>query len=67
MREKWQKQMPLMPTEIDHPQAKELETISWILRSKPTISEIALQDLCKHHKTDNRSGARGEVKRWGRI
>ena len=51
--------MPLMPTEIDHPQAKELETISWILRSKPTICEIALQDLCKHHKTDNRNGARG--------
>ena len=51
--------MPLMPTEIDHPQAKELEAISWILRSKPTICEIALQDLCKHHKTDNRNGARG--------
>jgi len=51
--------MPLIPTEIDHPQAKELETISWILRSKPTICEIALQDLCKHHKTDNRNGARG--------
>jgi IS5 family transposase len=59
MREKWQKQMPLMPTQIDHPQARELETISWVLRRKPTICEIALQDLCKHHKTDNRSGARG--------
>ena len=51
--------MPLMPTEIDHPQAKELETISWILRSKPSICDIALQDLSTHPKTDNRNGARG--------
>ena len=37
MREKWQKQMSLIPTEIDHPQAKELEAISQILNSQPTI------------------------------
>jgi len=31
MREKWQKQKPLMSQEIDHPQARELETISRII------------------------------------
>ena len=59
MRKKWQKQMSLVPTEIDHPQAKELEAINQILRSKPTIYEIALQDLMKHYKSSKNTGARG--------
>lgn len=59
MRKKWQKQMSLIPTEIDHPQAKELEAISQILKKKPTIYEIALQDLSKHYQSSDKSGARG--------
>jgi transposase, IS5 family len=59
MREKWQRQMPLLPAEIDHPQAKELETISRIIRSKPTISEYVLQDLSRLRRSDDRRGARG--------
>jgi len=59
MREKWQKQMSLIPTEIDHPQAKELEAISQILNSQPTIYEIAMQDLSKHYKSSHKRGARG--------
>lgn len=51
--------MSLIPAEIDHPQAKELEAINQILRSKPTIYEIALQDLMKHYKASKNIGARG--------
>jgi IS5 family transposase len=58
MREKWQEQMPLMPAEIDHPQAKELEAISRIIDSKPTICERVLQDLQRHGKPRHRSGAK---------
>ncbi len=47
MRKKRQKQMPLMPAEIDHPQAHELETISHIINSSPTICDCVMQDLCK--------------------
>jgi DNA topoisomerase VI subunit B len=36
MRKKRQKQIPFMPQEMDHPQAKELEAISQILDSKFT-------------------------------
>ena len=59
MQKKWQKQMSLVPTEIDHPQAKELEAINQILKRRPTIYEIALQDLSKHYKSSKKSGARG--------
>ncbi len=51
--------MSLIPTEIDHPQAKELEAISQILNNKPTIYEIALQDLMTHYKARKKTGARG--------
>lgn len=51
--------MPLMPSEIDHPQAKELEAISRIIRSKSTISEYVLQDLSRLRRSDDRRGARG--------
>ena len=45
MREKHQKQMPLMTHIKDHPQSKELETISAIINKNPIISEMVLQDL----------------------
>ena len=59
MRKKWQQQMSLMPTEIDHPQAKELEAISRIISSKPIICDLVLQDLGKYHPKQKRSGANG--------
>lgn len=59
MREKHQRQMPLMPEIADHVQAQELEAISGILDSKPIISELALQDLCNRHAIENRTGAKG--------
>ena len=58
MRKKWEQQMPLMPPKIDHPQADELEAISRIMNSKPTICGRVLQDLCKRPPAA-RSGARG--------
>ena len=45
MRKKYQKQMPLMPSNIEHPRARELDQISQILDSIPTITEMVLQDL----------------------
>jgi len=59
MRKKWEPQIPLMPAEIDHPQAKELMAISRIIYSKPTICEWVLQDLGSHRSMDTRSGAYG--------
>jgi IS5 family transposase len=59
MRKKWEPQMPLMPAEVDHPQAQELEAISRIISSKPIICELVLQDLGSHRCTDNSSGANG--------
>jgi len=45
MRKKNQEQMPLMPCDIEHPRAKELDRISKILDSIPTITHMVLQDL----------------------
>lgn len=45
MRKRNHKQMPLMIAGIDHPHAMELEGISRILDSNPTISEMVWQDL----------------------
>jgi len=47
MRKKYQKQMPLMITSIDHPHAAELEGISQILDANPIIYEWVLQDLTR--------------------
>jgi len=58
MRKKNQKQMPLMPSDIQHPRAKELDRISKILDSLPTITEMVLQDLTHGVKHRNR-GAQG--------
>ncbi|MEJ2024242.1 MAG: ISNCY family transposase [Deltaproteobacteria bacterium] len=58
MRKKNQEQMPLMPADIAHPRAKELDRISRILDSIPTITDMVLQDLI--HDVKNRHyGAQG--------
>ncbi|HDM75272.1 MAG TPA: ISNCY family transposase [Deltaproteobacteria bacterium] len=58
MRKKNQKQMPLMPSDIQQPWAKELDRISKILDSIPTITDMVLQDLT--HGVKNRDcGAQG--------
>jgi IS5 family transposase len=49
MREKSKKQLPLMNPTIDHPQARELESISRILDQEPTIVDLVHQDLCRGH------------------
>ena len=58
MRKKYQKQLPLMPSNIEHPRAKELERISQILDSIPTIADMVLQDLTHGVKHRN-CGAEG--------
>ena len=45
MRKKNQIQMPLMPSSLEHPRARELDQISEILDAIPTITEMVLQDL----------------------
>jgi IS5 family transposase len=59
MREKWQKQMPLMNHILDHPQSKELETISRIIDENATICRYVLQDLNKGKLVSHKAGARG--------
>jgi IS5 family transposase len=58
MRKKNQKQMPLMPSDIEHPRARELDRISKILDSLPIIADMVLQDLT--HGVEHRTrGAQG--------
>jgi len=58
MRKNIEKQMPLMPPKIDHPQAEELNAISCILDRNPIIYDLAMQDLsCKNRKS--KAGAKG--------
>jgi len=59
MREKWQKQMPLMPQITDHAQSKELEAISNIINANPIICDHVLQDLNKGKNVAHRQGANG--------
>ena len=59
MREKRQKQMPLMDHILDHPQSKELEVISAIIEANPTICQFILQDLTKGKSEAQRAGAKG--------
>jgi len=59
MREKMQKQMPLMDPATNHDQAKELAAIDAILKKHPTICDLVYQDLCANRGVKNRSGARG--------
>ena len=58
MRKIYQKQLPLMPNNIDHPRAKEFERISQILDSIPTILDLVLQDLT-HGVENSDCGAEG--------
>lgn len=59
MREKWQKQMPLMSHISDHAQCQELEMISRIIDANPTICSYILQDLNKGKVQAQRVGAKG--------
>jgi len=59
MREKHQKQMPLIDPPTGHPKEKELEVISIVLDSTPTICEYVLQDLNKGKVIKRKTGARG--------
>ena len=59
MREKWQKQMPLMAHIADHAQSQELKVISAIIDANPTICRHILQDLNKGKCESQRAGAKG--------
>ncbi len=59
MREKYQKQLPLMEPTGDHPQEKELDAISNIIDSTSNICDYVLQDLNKGKLIKSRKGARG--------
>ena len=59
MREKQQKQMPLMAHIMDHAQSKELEMISSIIDCNCTICSYILQDLQKGKVVSQRAGAKG--------
>jgi len=59
MREKWPKQMPLMPHILDHCQSQELEVISGIIDATPTICAQILQDLNRGKSESQRAGAKG--------
>lgn len=59
MREKQQKQMPVLESRSDHPQARELEAISNIIDNTTTICDYVLQDLNRGKIIKRRTGARG--------
>jgi IS5 family transposase len=59
MREKWQKQMPLVDPAGSHPQEKELEAISNIIINTPIIVGRVLQDLNRGKAIYHRNGANG--------
>jgi len=58
MRKISEKQMPLMPSKIDHPQAQELNAINCILDKNPTIYDLAMQDLSPNGQK-TKKGANG--------
>jgi IS5 family transposase len=58
MRKNYEKQIPLMISDIDHPRATELQGISVILDKNPIIYEMVLQDL-SHGVKDRTTGAEG--------
>lgn len=59
MREKWQKQLPLMRQIKDHSQCQELEAISKLIDANPTICDYVLQDLSRGKRPAQRQGANG--------
>jgi len=58
MRNIIEKQTPLMPLAIDHPQAAELDRVGSILDANPQIFELAMEDLSQGVKNSNK-GAKG--------
>jgi IS5 family transposase len=59
MRKKYQKQMPLIEPASGHPQEMELETISLLIDSTPTICDYVLQDLNEGKVHKRNTGAEG--------
>ena len=59
MREKRQKQMPLIAHILDHPQSQELEVISSIIDENSIICRRILQDLNRGKSESQRAGAKG--------
>lgn len=59
MRQKRQKQMPLMNPVTDHAQSQELKIISEVIDENPTICDLVLQDLQKGRGTTDKKGANG--------
>ena len=59
MRKKQQKQMPLIEPASGHPQEMELETISLLIDSTPTICDYVLQDLNEGKVQKRNTGAEG--------
>ena len=55
MREKQQKQMPLMERASSHRKERELEAISAIINNTPTICEYVLQGRNKYSVTKHRT------------
>lgn len=58
MRKKNHEQMLLTPNSVEHQRAKELDRISQILDSMPTITDMVLQDLT-HGVKHRTTGAQG--------
>jgi len=65
MREKHQKQMPLIDPPTGHPKEKELDVISSVLDSTPTICDHVLQDLNKGKIFKRKTGAHGMTAEQG--
>jgi IS5 family transposase len=59
MRKNDQKQLPLSTVNSDHTQVKELEAISSIIDSHPTLAERILQDLNRGKIFKSKGGAKG--------
>jgi IS5 family transposase len=59
MRKKQQKQMPLIEPASGHTQDLELEIISWLIDSTPTICDYVLQDLNEGKIRKRNTGAEG--------
>lgn len=59
MREKHQKQLPILPSASNHPQAKELEAVSSIIDENQSICDDVLNDLNKGKTFKSNKGAKG--------
>jgi len=61
MREKWQKQLLLIPQIIDHSQCQELKAISKLINANPTICDYVLLDFSSAKVRSRRQGANGSL------